>query len=81
MGARGSIVGWGAMLQAGRPGTRSEQVIGFFNLPNPCSRIMARGLLNLWQKQVPEIFLRSKGRPTREADNLVAICEPIASAS
>jgi hypothetical protein len=29
--------------------------------------------LTLWQKWVPEIF----GRPTRKADNLTAICEPI----
>jgi hypothetical protein len=39
------------------------------------------GLLNLWQKWVPEtlqkMFVGSKGRLMRGADNLTAIYEPI----
>jgi hypothetical protein len=43
-GARGSVVGWGTMLQAG--GSRiqfSLKVTGFFNWPNLSSRTMALG--------------------------------------
>jgi hypothetical protein len=54
-----------------------DEVIGFFNWPNPSSRIMA-----LWWTQVPtEMSTRNfpwvKWRPAREADNLTTICEPI----
>jgi hypothetical protein len=40
---RDSVVGWGTMLQAGRSGSSPDEVIGFFNWPNPSSRIMALG--------------------------------------
>jgi hypothetical protein len=50
---------------------------GFFNLPNPSSRIMALGST----KPLTEMSIRNlpggKGRPARMADNLTAICEPI----
>jgi hypothetical protein len=44
-GARGSVVGWVTMLQAGRPRVRVPmRSLGFFfNLPNPSSRTMALG--------------------------------------
>jgi hypothetical protein len=39
MGARGGVVGWGTMLQAGS----SPDEVNFFNLFNPSSRTMALG--------------------------------------
>jgi hypothetical protein len=42
-GARGSVVGWGTMLQAGRSRVRVPVRWIFFSWPNPSSRIMALG--------------------------------------
>jgi hypothetical protein len=53
------------------------------NLPNPSGSTRPWGLLSLEQKLVTEtlrkiiIFLGSKVRPVRGADNLTAIYEPI----
>jgi hypothetical protein len=41
--ARGSVVGWSTMLQAGRSPVRVPNEVDFFNLPNPPSRTMALG--------------------------------------
>jgi hypothetical protein len=41
--ARGSVVGWGTMLQSGRWPVRVPDEVDFFNLRNPSSRIMALG--------------------------------------
>jgi hypothetical protein len=41
MGARGSLFGWGTMLQAGRSRVRIPMKWIFFNLPNSSSRNMA----------------------------------------
>jgi hypothetical protein len=42
--ARGYVVGWGTMLQAGRWRARVPMRLGsFFNLPNPSSRTMTLG--------------------------------------
>jgi hypothetical protein len=44
LGARGSVVGWGTMLQAGRSRFRFlMRSLDFFYLPNPSSRTMALG--------------------------------------
>jgi hypothetical protein len=43
-GARGSVVGWGTMLQAGRSRIRVPMRWIFFNLPNPSSRTTWGGL-------------------------------------
>jgi hypothetical protein len=74
---RGSVDGWGAMLQDGRSRVRvpirSLILSIYVILPAatwPCS------LLSLYQKLVPEDFLRVKARPASTAD-LTAICEPI----
>jgi hypothetical protein len=41
---RGSVVGWGTMLQAGRSRVRVSMTLDFFfNLPNPSSSNMALG--------------------------------------
>jgi hypothetical protein len=43
-GARGSVVGWGTTLQAGRSWVRIPmRSLDFFNWPNPSSRTMALG--------------------------------------
>jgi hypothetical protein len=43
-GARGSVVGWGTMLQARRSRVRVPMRWIFFNLPNPSSHTMALGV-------------------------------------
>jgi hypothetical protein len=43
LGACGSAVVWGTMLQAGRPPVRVPDEVELFNLPNPSSRTMALG--------------------------------------
>jgi hypothetical protein len=58
-------------------GSIPDEVIGFFNGPNPPSRSMA-----LWSTQpLTEMSTRNlpggKVMPARKADNLTAICEPI----
>jgi hypothetical protein len=54
-----------------------DEVIGFFDVPNPSSRIMALGsnqsLTGMTTRNLPG----DKRRPVRKADNLIAICEPI----
>jgi hypothetical protein len=58
-------------------GSIPDEVIGFFNLPNPSSRTMALGstqpLIEISTRNLPG----GKGRPARGADNLTATCEPI----
>jgi hypothetical protein len=48
-------------------------VIGFFNVPNPSSRVTALGPT----QPVTEISISNLPGPARKADNLTAICEPI----
>jgi hypothetical protein len=43
LGARGSVVGLGTMLQAGRSPVRVPDKVDFLNLPNPSSGTMALG--------------------------------------
>jgi hypothetical protein len=52
------------MLQAGRP--------------NPSSRAMALGSIQPLTEMSTRVLPGGKERPTRKADNLTAICEPIA---
>jgi hypothetical protein len=54
-----------------------DEVIGFFNLPNPCSRIMAVGSAQPLKEISTRILPVGKGRPARKADNLTTICVPI----
>jgi hypothetical protein len=73
LGARGSIVGWGRKVAGSMP----EEVVGFLNWPNPSSRTMALGSAQPLTGMSTRNFPGCKGRPTRGADNLTAICEPI----
>jgi hypothetical protein len=54
-----------------------DEIIGFFNLPNPSSRTMALGSTQLLTGMSTKNLPRGKGRPARKADNLTAICELI----
>jgi hypothetical protein len=67
------------MLQAGRSQVRFPmRPLDFsFNLPNPCSRILALGPTQPLTEMSTRNFPGGKGRPARKADNLTAICEPI----
>jgi hypothetical protein len=58
-------------------GSISDQVIGFFNLPNPSSRTMALGSTQPLTETSTWNLSGGKERPAREADKLTAICEPI----
>jgi hypothetical protein len=65
--ARGSVVGWGTMLQAGRSRDRIpiRSLNFFFNLPNPSSRTMALGstqpLIKMSTRDILGMFLGVKG--------------------
>jgi hypothetical protein len=61
------------MLQTERSRDRVPTRRIFLNLPNPSSRTMALGST----QPVTEIFIECKGRPTRSADKLTAVCEPV----
>jgi hypothetical protein len=58
-------------------GSISDEVIGFFNLPNPSSRIMALGSTQPLTEMSTRNLPGGKGRTACEADNLTAVCEPI----
>jgi hypothetical protein len=66
------------VLLAGRSRVRNpDEVIGFFNCPNPSSRTLALGSTQPLTEMSTRNLPGSKGRPKREADNFAAICEPI----
>jgi hypothetical protein len=58
-------------------GSIPEEVIGFFNWPNPSILNIALG----WTQSLTEMGTRNlpgdKERPVHKADNLTTICEPI----
>jgi hypothetical protein len=58
-------------------GSIPDEVIGFFNWPNPSSRTMALGSTQPPTEMSTENLPGGKGRPTRKADNLTVICGPI----
>jgi hypothetical protein len=76
-GVRGSVVGWGTTLQAGRSRDRIPDEVDFFNLPKPSSRTMALGSTQPLTEMSTRNLPGGEGRPARKADNLTAICEPI----
>jgi hypothetical protein len=58
-------------------GSFPDDVIGFFNCPNPSSRTMDLGSIQILTDMSTRNLHGSKGQPARKADNLTAICEPI----
>jgi hypothetical protein len=76
-GARGSAVGWGTATSRKLEGSIPDEVIAFFNWPNPSSRTMALGSTQLLTEMSTVNVPGGKGRPARKADDLTAICEPI----
>jgi hypothetical protein len=57
-------------------GSSPDEVNFFFNLPNPSSRTMALGSTQPLTEIGTRNLAGGKGRPTRKADSLTAICEP-----
>jgi hypothetical protein len=58
-------------------GSILDEVIGFFSWPNPSSRSMALESAQPLTEMSTGNLSRSKGRLVREADNLIAVYEPI----
>jgi hypothetical protein len=72
--SRGSLVGWGTMLQVGRSWVRFLMMpLDFLILRNPSIYTMAQGCTH----PLTEIFLGGKAWPTLKADNFTAIYELI----
>jgi hypothetical protein len=59
LGARGSVVGWGTMLQAGKSRVRVLMRSLFFNSPDPSSRIMILGLTRPLREMSTRAFTAS----------------------
>jgi hypothetical protein len=77
-GACSSVVGWGAMLQAGRSWFRFPmKLLSFYNWPDPSSRTMALGSNQPLTEMSTRNISECEERPTRKADNFIAICEPM----
>jgi hypothetical protein len=75
---RGSVVRWGTATNRKVAGSILDEVIGFFNWPNPSSSTMAQGSIQPLTEMSPRnLLVGSKARPVRKTDNLTAICEPI----
>ena len=68
-GVRGGAVCWGAALQAGKV-AGSIFDLGFFKDLILRATLLPCGRLNLWQKWVPVVSSRSKGRSLRGAGNI-----------
>jgi hypothetical protein len=58
-------------------GSTPDEVIGFFNLPNPSSRTMALGSTQPLTEMSTRNLPGGKRRLAPKTDNLTAICEPI----
>jgi hypothetical protein len=56
-------------------GSIPDEVIEFFNWPNPSSRTMAQGSTQLLTETSTRNLSGGKGWPAHEADNLTTICE------
>jgi hypothetical protein len=54
-----------------------NDVIGFFNLPNPSSRTMVLASTQPQKEMNTRNLPGGKGRPASKADSLTVICEPI----
>jgi hypothetical protein len=58
-------------------GSISDEVVGFFNWPNPSGRSMVLGLTQPLTEMSTRNLSGGKERPALKADNLTIICEPI----
>jgi hypothetical protein len=59
-------------------GSIHNEIIGFFNLPNPCSHAMVVGLTQPLAEMSTRNLPQVKGDwLAHKADSLIAICEPI----
>jgi hypothetical protein len=75
--ARGSVVGCGTMLQAGRSRVRFPmRSLRFFIWPHSSSPTTAPGSTQPLTKMSTRNLPGDKGRPVRMAENLTAIFEP-----
>jgi hypothetical protein len=75
--ARGSVIGWGTTLQAGR--SRVQFLMGSldFTVDLNLQPHYGPGVDSASNRRVPGIFLGVKGgRQAFKTDNLTAICEP-----
>jgi hypothetical protein len=61
------------VLQADSSGFDSDEVIEFFNLPNPSSRTMALRSTQPLTEMSTRNLSGGKGRPARKADKLVHV--------
>jgi hypothetical protein len=57
-------------------GSIPDEIIGFFNEPNPSSHIMALGSIHPLIEMSTRNLPGGKGQPVRKDDNLTAIYEP-----
>jgi hypothetical protein len=77
-GTRGSVIGWGTMIQAGGSRVRfPRRSLDFFNWPNYFSRIKALGSTEPVTEMSTRNLPGGKGRPARKADTPKA--NPVAS--
>jgi hypothetical protein len=76
MGARGSVVTCGTMLQAGRSPVRVPNEVDFFNLRNASRHTMTLGSTQPVTEMSTRNFPGAKRRPACRADNLAVISEP-----
>jgi hypothetical protein len=58
-------------------GSVSDEVIAFFNQPNPSNRTMALRSIHTLTDINTSNIPGSEGRPERKADNLTTIYDPI----
>jgi hypothetical protein len=58
-------------------GSIPDEVIQFFNSPNPSSRTIALGSIQPLTEMSTRNLPGGKGGPVRKSDNLTAICDPI----
>jgi hypothetical protein len=74
--ARGSVVGWGTMPQAGRSPIRIPNGVDFFQFTYSFQPHDGPGVDSASNRNKIQEFSWGKKRPARRADNLAAIYEP-----
>jgi hypothetical protein len=58
-------------------GSIPDEIMRFSNWPNPASHTVALGLTQPLTEMSTRYLPGGKGQPVSEADNFIAICEPI----